>query len=645
MSGQSSPVGKIIYGAFFLVVLPYLLVTWARLTEPFVSLPVPGTITTGILLSGVGGLIILIGMITLMAYGKGLPMNAYPPEEYVQKGIYRFFSHPIYIGFIVLCFGYALVAQSASGFWLVSPFILLGCVALIYGYEKHDLEERFGVLIRKPLISLPSNATGMRSVGDVISVYLLVFVPWFLLYEGVAALGIPVDAVNGYLPFENQIPVVEWTEVFYGGTYLFVLLVPFLPLSSQHLRSFALEGLIATGITISCFLLVPLIAIPREFVPTTFLGTLLSAERLNDTPAAAFPSFHVIWALLAAQSFTRALPRLRLLWWGFATLIAISCITTGMHSIIDLLGGILVYFIASRYDQVWEGLRSLTERIANSWKEWHIGPIRIINHGIYAGVGTFLGLLIIGVLLGAENMGYILIVAFTSLIMAGLWAQYVEGSPSLLRPYGYYGGVLGVVLGGILAHWFGGDLWLLLAAFSVTGPVIQAMGRLRCLVQGCCHGKETSPIVGIRYRHPRSRVCRLAHLENVPLHPTPLYSILWNIITGLLLARLWSLDVTPPIIAGLYLIFNGLGRFVEESYRGEPQTTMIGKLRLYQVIALLSILSGAILTTQTVSTRLPVAQFSWEATLTAFGFGLFTWFALGVDFPNSNKRFSRLASN
>jgi len=29
--------------------------------------------------------------------------------------------------------------------------------------------------------------------------------------------------------------------------------------------------------------------------------------------------------------------------------------------------------------------------------------------------------------------------------------------------------------------------------------------------------------------------------------------------------------------------------------------------------------------------------------LAAFGFGLLTWFALGVDFPASNKRFARLA--
>jgi hypothetical protein len=36
-------------------------------------------------------------------------------------------------------------------------------------------------------------------------------------------------------------------------------------------------------------------------------------------------------------------------------------------------------------------------------------------------------------------------------------------------------------------------------------------------------------------------------------------------------------------------------------------------------------------------------QFSWDALMAGFGFGLFTWFALGVDFPDSDRRFARLA--
>jgi len=228
-------------------------------------------------------------------------------------------------------------------------------------------------------------------------------------------------------------------------------------------------------------------------------------------------------------------------------------------------------------------------------------------------------------------------------VSAGLWAQFVEGSPSLLRPYGYYGGVLGVVLGTLAVQLAWGEAWPLLAAFAVAGPVVQGVGRLRCLVQGCCHGRETSDRIGIRYVHPRSRVCRLAHLTGVPIHPTPLYSILWNVVTGSILIRLWALGAPLPLVCGLYLILNGLGRFVEEAYRGEPQTPVLGKLRVYQLLAIASVLSGIALTMVRSQARIGVPRFTWTVLGVSALFGLVTWIALGVDFPESDRRFSRLA--
>ena len=90
-------------------------------------------------------------------------------------------------------------------------------------------------------------------------------------------------------------------------------------------------------------------------------------------------------------------------------------------------------------------------------------------------------------------------------IGAALWAQYVEGSAQLLRPYGFYGGLLGGTLGAMAAPLFHTSPWMVLAVFSVSGPSAQAFGRLRCLVQGCCHGSPAPDAVGIRYVHPRSR--------------------------------------------------------------------------------------------------------------------------------------------
>jgi prolipoprotein diacylglyceryltransferase len=169
------------------------------------------------------------------------------------------------------------------------------------------------------------------------------------------------------------------------------------------------------------------------------------------------------------------------------------------------------------------------------------------------------------------------------------------------------------------------------------------MGRLRCLVQGCCHGRETSAAIGIRYRHPRSRVCKLADFANVPIHATPLYSILWNGVTALVVVRLWTAHWALHLVGGVYLILNGLGRFVEEAYRGEPQTPIVARLRLYQWMALGTVLAGALVTALGSGAPAPAPVPNARSFAAGALFGLVTWLAMGVDFPESNRRFSRLA--
>ena len=92
----------------------------------------------------------------------------------------------------------------------------------------------------------------------------------------------------------------------------------------------------------------------------------------------------------------------------------------------------------------------------------------------------------------------------------------------------------------------------------------------------------------------------------------------------------------------LVLILTGIGRFVEEAYRGEVQTQILKGLRLYQWAAILSILIGIIMTVIQVDVLAVTSDFGWETFLSAIIGGLFTTFAMGVDFPFSNMRFSRL---
>src|ERR1035441_8660739 len=76
--------------------------------------------------------------------GEGLPMNAFPPPRLVTSGVYSVIPHPIYTGFCLLCVALAMAARSRSGLWLVCPVVMLGCVSLVLGYERPDLDRRFG---------------------------------------------------------------------------------------------------------------------------------------------------------------------------------------------------------------------------------------------------------------------------------------------------------------------------------------------------------------------------------------------------------------------------------------------------------------------------------------------------------------------
>jgi len=299
----------------------------------------------------------------------------------------------------------------------------------------------------------------------------------------------------------------------------------------------------------------------------------------------------------------------------------------------------------------WRGVLRWAELLANSWREWRIGPVRVINHGLYAALAAAVGAAIAGALAGNRALPDLTILAVASLLGAALWGQYWVGSKSLLRPFGYFGSALAILIvvpALALAGRSGSELWPLAAATAVAAPWVQLLGRLRCLVQGCCHGAplpaasaDDEPL-GIVYRHPRSRVCWVSHLGGIPLHATPVYSMASNLLIGVAMALLWLLASPTSLILGAYLLLAGVSRFIEESRRGEVTTPVRGGLRLYQWFAVASTLLGAAITCATSPAAPPAAGVTAPVVLVALGVGLLHGLAMGVDFPRSNRRFSRL---
>ncbi|MCP4980469.1 MAG: hypothetical protein GY935_08240 [Gammaproteobacteria bacterium] len=641
----SATLGKCLYAALFVVLVPAFLVIWACATSGIVPLPIIGVLWLGPALSVIGAAFMAAGTWALWVYGHGLPMGPYPPPDYVSRGIYHLVPHPIYLGFVILCVGISLTTESASGLWLVSPSVALGCVALIIGFERNEIRNRFGQgVIQNHLISLPDASDTPPGRWNRGSIILLVLLPWAVAFEAIFYLGIAPDAIESYLPFERDWPVLEWSEAVYASIYLFVPAAIFLAPTKESLRRFADTGLIATAVVTLIYLTVPLIAPPKSFESHSILGEMLLFERKMANTVGSFPAFHVIWAFIAADTWACRSRLHAAIGWIWALLITASCITTGMHALVDLVAAIVLFMFLRNYKRIWQRLLRLSENVANSWWEYRIGRIRFINHGIYAGIAGFFGILLTSGISGPDTFWQLVVVHIFGLIGAGLWAQTLEGSSKLSRPYGYYGSVLGAVTATLVVGWIGNNSMHIASVVVLVAPWVQAIGRMRCLVQGCCHGSPTEDRFGIRYWHERSRVCALGNLRGVPLHPTPLYSILSNVVIGVLLLRLWSLGSSYSLIVGSYFILAGVARFAEESYRGEPQTPIVAGLRLYQWMAILSFSLGAMITAiPTGSTPDFSFWFDVDILLVATVFGIVSAIAMGMDFPESKKRFARLA--
>jgi protein-S-isoprenylcysteine O-methyltransferase Ste14 len=636
-------IGRLAYASLFVLALPAALVFWARRLDQLLALPAMQARAPGLAIAAIGLGLMAVAMRDLWKRGGGLPMSPFPPERLVTGGAYAVIAHPIYAGAVLVTAGVSLAAGSGAGLWIVTPLLTLAIAAWVRGYESDATALRFGRRAA-PFFMLPPDLDAAPTAAQRASVYVLVLVPWLVLFEAVELLGVPPDARVAYFAWESHLPVVPWTEAVYASTYVFVGLAPLLARSQRDLRRFALDGLWATLLIIPFYLLVPLIAPAKPVTGDGVWQTLMRWERAVDQPVTAFPAFHVVWACVAARLYSARWRTARAVWWAWAIAIAVSCVTVGMHALLDIAAGFAAYALLVNREAIWRAACDRAEALANSWREWSAGPVRFINHGLYPGIGTILGLAVALALLGTPYLGWLAGMVLATVLGGVVWAQVVEGSPQLLRPYGYFGSVLAVVFTAWLAGVNGGgqDGWGLLAATAIAGAIAQPFGRLRCLVQGCCHGRAADARWGIRYTHPRSRVTRLSALGGIPLHPTPLYSIAWTSFVALVLLRLWLLAAPLSFIVGCYFVLIGLGRFVEEHFRGEPQTATWGGLRLYQWLAIAFVVGGAGVTAIASRPAPPPAGFALGAVPIVVALGLVCALAYGLDFPRSSRRFSRL---
>jgi protein-S-isoprenylcysteine O-methyltransferase Ste14 len=566
----------------FVVFLPGLLLYWSYSIDKQLPWPLPQWPIVAVILM-VGGLFLMLkGMFDLYKYGKGLPMNAYPPGLLVTQGLYTWISHPIYIGAIVLSLGASLWSNSSSGLYIITPILTLMILSLIYGYERFGIKKLTGdsTTQKTPVFALPSSDIVKVTFLKRTAMLFVIFIPWL-------ASGYFIDYGRGL-----------------GGTGAFARLI----------------GLLNRGDWVSLIWVVPFI-----FVGIRILIAKTGHGLVQAVIAGIIAAILEIYLYLVLPAFGVDLtnPAWMMIFLSLLTVILALC-----------------------YRQVWSLLQKGSEWVANSRKDWLFfnGHFRIINHSLYSGLAGAAGVGIVSYIIGKNFTALILLAC--ALLGAALFAQLRWGNISLRRPFGFWGGIMGGIAGLTIIHFgFGIPLSQLTLAGVLCATFAQAIGRFRCLSQGCCHGVLTDQNQGIRVWQNQSRVVTLSGWEGKYILITQLYSILFNVLLGILLWSIWlSHSVSCWFIIGLYLMLTGIERFAEDAYRGEKQTKIARGLKENQWIAIVALIMGILITTIPGSVALqPEGIPNLQFFISVFFGGLITAFAMSMDFPKSNLRFSRLS--
>jgi phosphatidylglycerol:prolipoprotein diacylglycerol transferase len=212
---------------------------------------------------------------------------------------------------------------------------------------------------------------------------------------------------------------------------------------------------------------------------------------------------------------------------------------------------------------------------------FHVGSLPIHWYGVLVALGFFLGLwsstrravkvginpdrvwdaglwIIIGTIIGARALHVIT-----------YWEQDFAGKPLseiFMVHHGglvFYGGFIGATLSAIiflkvkkLPLWKFGD------ALAPGIPLGYAIGRIGCLMNGCCYGKPTSLPWAIHF--PRDH-----ETHGIGVHPTQIYESLLSLALFAALSWFWPRRKFDGQVFAIYLMGYAVLRSIVEFFRGD----------------------------------------------------------------------------
>lgn len=216
-----------------------------------------------------------------------------------------------------------------------------------------------------------------------------------------------------------------------------------------------------------------------------------------------------------------------------------------------------------------------------------IEGITIYTYGFFVSVGFLVGFILF--LLEVKRRGYVvdtgIDLAFWTLLSAVVFSRlaYVLVNFGYFSKYPlrifmvwegglvWYGAFIGALFSGAIyfqAKKLDGWLWADMCAPSVA--LGQALGRIGCLMAGCCYGKPTYLPWGIIFK--KSEIAPLG----IALHPTQVYHMILNfLIFVFLFYRRKKVKFRGELILS-YVLLYGAARSVVEVFRGDPRGYWFG---------------------------------------------------------------------
>ena len=165
---------------------------------------------------------------------------------------------------------------------------------------------------------------------------------------------------------------------------------------------------------------------------------------------------------------------------------------------------------------------------------------------------------------------------------------------------GLYGGIIGAPLGAFLYTRVRRIPWSSMArigdAVALGAPLAQAIGRVGCFINGCCHGVPTAVPWAVIWDNPGSS----CSLPGQPLHPTQLYFIAWNLVVFAVVFWMRKRPRPEGTSFIVYIMLYSVGDFVIRFWR----TNEVFSLGLQQ---------GQFISLATILVCLPIFIMKWRS--------------------------------